>query len=87
MSVAGWVDAPAGKEPTCQGMADICSKPTCGLGIIEARAKEVKLRMLDVVRAQSESIKWQMINVAMPLLILILGVWGFNAIRRRRYAN
>lgn len=56
-------------------------------GIIEARAKEVKLRMLDVVRAQSESLKWQLINVALPLLILILGVWGFNAIRRRRYAR
>jgi len=56
-------------------------------GIIEARAKEVKLRMLDVVRAQSESIKWQMINVALPLLILMLGVWGFNAIRKRRYAR
>lgn len=56
-------------------------------GIIEARAKEVKLRMLDVVRAQTESLKWQLINVVLPLLILILSVWGFNAIRRRRYAH
>jgi gliding motility-associatede transport system auxiliary component len=56
-------------------------------GIIEARAKEVKLRMLDVVRAQSESLKWQLINVALPLLILLLSVWGFNALRKRRYAR
>lgn len=38
-------------------------------GIIEARAKEVKLRMLDVVRAQSESLYWQFISfsIASPL--------------------
>ncbi len=56
-------------------------------GIIEARAKEVKLRMLDVVRAQQETLKWQLINVALPLLLLLISVWGFNALRKRRYAH
>ena len=56
-------------------------------GIIEARAKEVQLRMLDTVKADNEAGKWQLINVALPLLILVLSVWVFNWVRRRRFAK
>lgn len=55
-------------------------------GVIEARGKEVKLRLLDTVRAKSESSKWQIINLAIPLLFLIAFGFVFNWIRRRRFA-
>lgn len=56
-------------------------------GIIEARTKEVKLRLLDVNRAKAESSFWQILNIVVPLLIL--GIFGFlyNFVRRRRFGS
>ncbi|MFT5801481.1 MAG: ABC-2 type transport system permease protein, partial [Nonlabens sp.] len=56
-------------------------------GVIEARSKEVKLRMLDKVKAKEESTKWQIVNVVLP--VVFLGLFGlvFNFWRRRKYAQ
>lgn len=56
-------------------------------GIIEARSKEVKLRLMDTTRAESEKTMWQLINIVLPLLFL--GVFGFvyNYLRKRKYAG
>lgn len=56
-------------------------------GVIEARSKEVKLRLLDTVKAQDGRTKWRTINIALPLVFL--GIFGFlfNYIRRRRFAG
>ncbi len=56
-------------------------------GVIEARGKDVKLRLLDKVKAKTEKTKWQLINVLIP--IIFLGIFGFlyNVIRRRRFAR
>jgi gliding-associated putative ABC transporter substrate-binding component GldG len=56
-------------------------------GIIEARGKEVKMRLLDSVRAKAEKGKWQFINIVIPLLFL--GLFGFlyNWFRKRKYAQ
>ena len=56
-------------------------------GVIAARAKEVRLRMLDTVKAEAEARKWQLINVALPLILLLFGVWLFNVMRKRRFAR
>lgn len=54
-------------------------------GVAEARGREVRLRMLDAVRAQDEKIQWQIFNIALPMGLLA----GFGGIfqywRRRRY--
>lgn len=50
-------------------------------GILQARTKEVKLRLLDKVKAEDEKLKWQLINVLSPLLLLAIS--GFIFIRRR----
>lgn len=54
-------------------------------GVAEARGREVRLRMLDTVRAQDEKIQWQIFNIALPMGLLA----GFGGIfqywRRRRY--
>ncbi len=56
-------------------------------GVIEARSKEVKLRLLDNVRARDEKTLWQVLNIATPLLLLGLFAWIFNWRRKRRYAR
>jgi ABC-2 type transport system permease protein len=56
-------------------------------GVIEARAKEVKLRLLDTVRAKDEQTFWRGLNLVLPLLFLGVFGWLFNWLRRRRYAQ
>lgn len=56
-------------------------------GVIAARSKEVKLRLLDTVRARSEAGWWQTLNVILPLLFLTFFGLGFNWWRRRQYAR
>lgn len=55
-------------------------------GVIEARGKEVKLRMLDVARVRTEKTKWQIINLGIPLAFLAVFGLIFNWIRRRKFA-
>ncbi|MEQ1745601.1 MAG: gliding motility-associated ABC transporter substrate-binding protein GldG [Saprospiraceae bacterium] len=54
-------------------------------GVIEARAREVKLRLLDTVRARAEKPLWQALNLGLPLVFL--GIFGavFFWRRKRRY--
>lgn len=58
-----------------------------GEGIIEARSKEVKLRLLDTVRAKAERSKWQLINILLPLVFL--GLFGglYTYWRKRKYGT
>lgn len=56
-------------------------------GVIAARAKDVKLRLLDTVRARKERIKWQLLNLVAPIVFLILFGIGWNWWRRRKYAR
>lgn len=52
-------------------------------GLIETRAKEVKIRPLDKVEIRQERSKWQVINLIVPLVILI--VFGlFKKVWRRK---
>ena len=56
-------------------------------GVISARNREVKLRLLDAPRAQAEATKWQFVNVALPLLALGLFGAAYGYLRRRRYSR
>ena len=56
-------------------------------GVISARNREVKLRLLDSARAREDKTYWQALNVGLPLLILGLFGLGYNYLRRRRYAR
>ena len=55
-------------------------------GIITARNREVKLRLLDGPRAQDEALKWRFINIGLPLALLALAALAYRYLRRRRYA-
>lgn len=56
-------------------------------GIISARSKDVKLRLLDTQKAEKEKTKWQFINIILPLLLLLIGGYLYNFIRKRRFAR
>lgn len=56
------------------------------MGILETRNKDVKLRLLNTVRVSNEKLKWQLINVVLPIALVIAGGFGFGYYRRKKYA-
>ncbi len=56
-------------------------------GVIEARGKDIKLRLLDKVKIEKEEGFWQFINVALPLILLSFFGFVFNYWRKRRYTK
>ncbi len=55
--------------------------------VLAARSKEVKLRLLDTVEAQRSSLKWQLINIVLPLALLILFGIAYRFYRHRKFGK
>jgi ABC-2 type transport system permease protein len=56
-------------------------------GIMELRSRELKLRLLNHKTIKAEKLKWQLINIAGPVLIVILGGFLYGYFRRKKYAG
>jgi ABC-2 type transport system permease protein len=56
-------------------------------GVLDARSREVKLRLLDGIRATEEKFFWQLINIVLPLLLLIGSGIGFYYWRKRSFTR
>ncbi len=56
-------------------------------GIIEARGREVKLRLLDTKKASEEKSIWQVLNIGLPIVLLILFGLVYNWARKNKYAR
>ncbi len=56
-------------------------------GVIVARSKDVKLRLLDAERSKNEQNFWQLLNILLPLGIVVLFGLMYNFIRRRRFTT
>jgi ABC-2 type transport system permease protein len=54
-------------------------------GIMELRSRELKLRLLDKTRVKQEKLKWQLINLVGPVLIVILSGLLYGFFRRRTF--
>jgi ABC-2 type transport system permease protein len=54
-------------------------------GIIEARGKDLKLRLLNTTKIKEEQLKWQLINLLFPLFLIALGGFLYHYLRNRRY--
>ncbi|MFD0990916.1 gliding motility-associated ABC transporter substrate-binding protein GldG [Mariniflexile jejuense] len=56
-------------------------------GLINIRSKEIVINFLDQEKIADKKIKWQVINILLPLVLL--GIFGviFNYFRRKKYAN
>jgi gliding-associated putative ABC transporter substrate-binding component GldG len=55
-------------------------------GILETRAKDFTLRLLDLKRVKEQKTTWQFINIALPVLIIILFGFIYQQLRRKKYA-
>jgi ABC-2 type transport system permease protein len=56
-------------------------------GLLQLRAREVKLRLLDREKTTAHRRKWQVINVVLPLVVIILFAVSQYYLRKRRYAG
>ncbi len=56
-------------------------------GLIETRAKTIKLRLLDRKKITEEKMKWQILNVVLPLIVLLVFGILFQYLRRRKYGT
>lgn len=56
-------------------------------GLIMVRAKEIQIRPLDKVKVTEEKIKWQVINVGLPVLLIVLMGVAKLYVRKRKFTK
>ena len=56
-------------------------------GLIDIRTKDVALQFLDPQKIEKEKTKWQIVNIALPLVLLALFGFVFSYIRKRKYTK
>lgn len=56
-------------------------------GLINIRSKELDIAFLDRAKVAEEKTKWQLINIALPLILFGIFGLGFNYLRRKKYAS
>ena len=54
-------------------------------GILEARNKDVKPRLLDLARVKDEKVMWQWVNVAIPIAAVLIFASAYLFFRKRKY--
>lgn len=55
--------------------------------ISETRNKDIVLRLLDGPKVKEQKSTWQFINIALPVLLVIIAGWFYQQIRKRKYAG
>ena len=60
---------------------------TDGSGLISLRSREMKLRLLDKTKVNSDRILWQLINLFIPVLIVIIMGIVLVWLRKRKYSR
>ncbi|MEZ5046839.1 MAG: gliding motility-associated ABC transporter substrate-binding protein GldG [Chitinophagaceae bacterium] len=58
---------------------------TDDFNILEARNKNLTLRLLDTERIKNEKIKWQLFNILSPLVLLIIFASAYFFFRKKKY--
>ncbi len=60
---------------------------TDNTGILETRGKDYTLRLIDKKKLEEGKTKWQVINIVLPILLVILIGIIYQFVRRKKYAN
>lgn len=55
--------------------------------LLELRGREFQLRLLDRKKLGEQNLKWQIINVLLPILLIIIAGMLYTYIRKSRYAK
>jgi ABC-type uncharacterized transport system involved in gliding motility auxiliary subunit len=53
--------------------------------VLEAKAKDYTLRLLDVKKVEEERINWQLINLLVPVMLICLFAAVYQWRRKRKY--
>jgi ABC-2 type transport system permease protein len=56
-------------------------------GVLAARSKDFSLRLLDPEKTENDRSFWQLINIGLPLLVILLCGLIFQYIRKRKYSS
>lgn len=58
-------------------------------GLMELRSREFKLRLLnnELITQKSQLLKWKLINIMLPLLLVLVAGLIIQAVRKRRYIH
>lgn len=54
-------------------------------GILETRSKDYTLRLLDKSKYEDQKSKWQLLNIGLPVLIVMLFIALYQYLRKKRY--
>lgn len=54
-------------------------------GLIEARSKDVRLRLLDAARIKKEKATWRALNIGLPVVLVLIFASAFLFFRKRKY--
>jgi gliding motility-associatede transport system auxiliary component len=54
--------------------------------VLETRTKDFTLRLLDLKKVKEQKTTWQLINIALPILLIILFGFIYQQLRKRKYA-
>jgi len=55
-------------------------------GLMNLRSKSLQIQFLDKEKAFNESLRWQLLNLILPLVLLFGFGWAFNFLRKKRYS-
>jgi heme/copper-type cytochrome/quinol oxidase subunit 2 len=56
-------------------------------GLSEAKGKDYKLRLLDPKKTSEQKTFWQILNLALPILLIVMFGIIYQWIRKRKYAT
>ncbi len=57
------------------------------VGLVAIRSRELKIRLLDMTKVSASRLKWQVINTALPVVVVLLSGLLFTYLRKRKYAR
>ncbi|MCW3081822.1 gliding motility-associated ABC transporter substrate-binding protein GldG [Segetibacter sp.] len=56
-------------------------------GVLESRSKDFTLRLLDKQKILTQKTMWQMVNIVLPILLVVLFGWLYQLKRKKRFAS
>jgi hypothetical protein len=54
-------------------------------GLLEARNKNLTLRLLDTAKVKKQKMQWQLLNIALPAFLLLIFGSAYFFFRRKKY--
>jgi hypothetical protein len=54
-------------------------------GILETRSKDFTLRLLDPKKVEQNKSTWQIVNVGIPIVLVLIFGFIYQALRRKKY--